>query len=107
MTLHGGNAIVPLLLMGYNLVTQMFPSLILGLGERPFATRQGAIAGILTGVVLVALQTRSGLTLAKVFPAWPPAVTDLNVGVVALLANIAVMFAVSASTRRREPVLPR
>ncbi len=101
LALHGGEALVPLLLMGYNLVTQLFPSLVLGLGERPRATRQGAFAGIVAGVLTVILQTRSGLTLARVFPGWPAAVTDLNVGVVALAANVAVLALVSALTRRR------
>ena len=101
LALHGGEAIVPLLLMGYNLVTQLFPSLVLGLGTAQRATRQGAFCGIVAGVAMVILQTRSGLTLARVFPAWPATVTDLNVGVVALAVNIAVLGLVSALTRRR------
>jgi SSS family solute:Na+ symporter len=101
LALHGGEAIVPLLLMGYNLVTQLFPAMILGLAKRPFATREGALAGVVTGVVVVVLQVRSGLTLAKVFPALPPSVTDLNVGVVAVAANALVLVIVSAATRRR------
>jgi SSS family solute:Na+ symporter len=100
LTLRGGDALVPLLLMGYNLVTQLFPAMVLGLAERPFATRQGAFAGIVAGVLTVVLQTRSGLTLARVFPGWPSAVTDLNVGVVALGVNLVVLALVSALTRR-------
>lgn len=100
LTLHGGEAIVPLLLMGYNLVTQLAPSLLLSLGERPLVTRPGAIAGIVVAEAIVAWFAISGTTLAKALPAWPPAVTDLNIGIVALLANLVVLLAVSAVTRR-------
>jgi solute:Na+ symporter, SSS family len=100
-TLHGGSAIVPLLLLGYNFVTQLFPALVLSLPARPLATRAGAIAGILTGeAIVIALQV-SGVKLAALFPAWPSAVTDLNIGIVAMIANIVVLLGVSAATRAR------
>ncbi len=102
-TLHGGTTLVPLLLMGYNLVTQLFPALVLALGPEPLATRAGAFAGILAGVATVAWISLTGLTLARVFPTWPEAVVDLNVGIVALAVNAAVTLAVSAATRPRGP----
>jgi len=99
ITLRGGSAIVPLLLLGYSFVTQLFPSLILSLPARRVTTRAGAIAGILTGeAIVIALQV-SGVKLASVFPSWPSAITDLNIGIVALIANVAVLLAVSAVTR--------
>src|SRR5262249_816162 len=39
LTLRPGNALVPLLLMGYNLVAQLFPLVILALPRVPLATR--------------------------------------------------------------------
>jgi solute:Na+ symporter, SSS family len=90
---------VPLLLMGYNLVTQLFPALVLSLPGTPLATRWGAMAGIAAGELTVLWLTLSGATLARLFPAWPGAVTDLNVGIVALLVNTAVLVAVTAATR--------
>lgn len=101
LTLHGGTAIVPLLLMGYSLVTQLAPSLLLALGEVPFATTAGAIAGLVVGETLVVGLTFGGVTLAKLFPAWPAAVTDLNVGLVALAANVLVLGLTTLLTRRR------
>jgi SSS family solute:Na+ symporter len=99
-TLRGGTAIVPLLLLGYNFVTQLFPALVLSLPDRPRATRAGAIAGILTGeTIVIALQV-SGIKLATLFPAWPATITDLNIGMVALIANVIVLLGVSAATRR-------
>jgi SSS family solute:Na+ symporter len=103
-TLHGGTAIVPLLLMGYSLVTQLAPSMLLALGREPIATREGAIAGLVAGEALVVWLSFGGVTLAKLFPSWPAAVTDLNVGIVALAANVAVLAVVSLLTApRRKP----
>ena len=99
-TLKGGDELVPLLLMGYNFVTQLAPALYLSLPERPLATRAGAIAGVLAGEATIASLQLSGTTLAKAFPSWPTVITDLNIGVVALIVNIAVLLAVSAVTRR-------
>jgi hypothetical protein len=99
-TLRGGEAIVPLLLLGYNFVTQLFPSLLLSLPERPLATPAGVMAGIITGVATIAWTSLTGTTLAKLFPDWPPVITDLNVGIVAMVANVVVLVAVSALTRK-------
>ncbi|MBX6364312.1 MAG: sodium:solute symporter [Gemmatimonadetes bacterium] len=100
LTLRPGNAIVPLLLMGYNLVTQLFPAVVLSLTRVPLATRAGAIAGILAGEATVAYLTLTGATMARLFPSWPAAITDLNVGIVALIVNLGALTAVSLATRR-------
>jgi len=98
-TLKGGTAIVPLLLLGYNFVTQLFPALLLSLPARPIATRAGAIAGILTGEAIVIALQWSGIKLATLLPAWPSVITDLNIGIVAMIANVTVLLGVSAMTR--------
>ncbi len=98
LTLKGGTAIVPLLLLGYNLVTQLFPALVSCLPARPLATPAGAIAGIVTGEAVVGWLQLSGAKLSTIFPHWPAAITDLNIGLVALLANAAVLLLVSALT---------
>src|SRR6202012_1538637 len=56
-TLHGGETIVALLLMGYNFVTQLFPALVCSLAQRNRATKQGAFCGIVVGVAVVAATT--------------------------------------------------
>jgi SSS family solute:Na+ symporter len=100
---RGGQALVPLLLMGYNLVTQLCPALFASLFPTPLATRAGALAGILAGEATVACLTVTGTTLAKLCPTWPSAITDLNVGIVALTVNVIVLLAVSAVTRPAQP----
>ena len=99
--LRGGETLVMLLLMGYNFVTQLFPSLVLSLARVPLATRQGAFAGILAGEATVAYLTITGATMATLFPGWPEVVRDLNVGIVAMLVNVAVLAVVSLATRAR------
>jgi solute:Na+ symporter, SSS family len=101
---HGGEALVPLLLMGYNFATQLAPALFLSLGPVPLATPAGAIAGIVAGVATVVAVTLSGATFAKLLPGWPSAITDLNVGIVALIVNLAVLGVVSGFTRPRREV---
>ncbi|MFE3827366.1 sodium:solute symporter [Streptomyces sp. NPDC059092] len=98
-TFNGGSSLVSLLLMGYALVTQLFPALLASLATRRLVTKQGAAAGIVVGVTTVAVVTLSGVTIGDLLPALPQAVKDLNVGIVALLLNTLVMMAVSAATR--------
>lgn len=98
-TFKGGNTIVTLLLMGYSLVTQLFPALLLSLAKKPFVTKQGAFAGIGSGVAVVAFVSIKGTTLATLLPMLPQAVKDLNIGIVALTINVIVLLAISAATR--------
>ncbi|MGY3549455.1 Na+/proline symporter [Bradyrhizobium sp. USDA 4469] len=97
-TLKGGETIVALLLMGYSLVTQLFPSLVLSLAQRNAATREGAMAGIIAGVATVAVVSLTGVNFHKL-PWLPPEIQDLNIGIVALIVNFIVLIVVSALTR--------
>lgn len=101
LTLRGGSAIVNLLLMGYNFVTQLFPAVILSLGRRPAVTTAGAFAGILAGEATVAAISLSGSSVTTLLPWAPQVVKDLNVGIVALVVNIIVLTIVTLATRRR------
>jgi len=98
-TLRGGQTIVALLLMGYSLVTQLFPALVLSLARRNIATREGAIAGILAGVATVVVIGLTGVSMKSLFPWLPAAVQDINVGIIALAVNFVVLIGVSLATR--------
>jgi SSS family solute:Na+ symporter len=104
LTLHGGQAIVALLLMGYNVVTQLFPAGGLALGPSPRISAHAALAGIIGGEVTVAAISLSGATLGTLLPGWPAAITELNVGVVALSVNVAIITLVWLATRNGTPV---
>jgi solute:Na+ symporter, SSS family len=105
----GGQTIVTLLLLGYALVTQLFPALLLSLVKPGWVTRAGAIAGIVVGVGVVAAMTFSGATpgssttVDSLVGGLPSFLAQLNLGVVALAANFAVTAAVSMATRSTEP----
>ena len=100
LTLNGGQAIVTLLLMGYNLLTQLFPALILCLGARPAVSATAVFTGIVAGEATVAAITLSGSSVATLLPSAPQAVKDLNVGLVALGVNVVVVAVVALLTKR-------
>jgi SSS family solute:Na+ symporter len=105
LTLHGGQAIVALLLMGYNVVTQLFPALVLSLGGAPRISARTALAGILAGEATVAAVTLSGASLGTLLPGWPSVITELNVGIVALAVNLLVTVIVAVVERRGTPAI--
>jgi solute:Na+ symporter, SSS family len=101
----GGQTIVTLLLLGYALVTQLFPALLISLVRPRWFTRQGAIAGIVAGVGVVAAMSFSGATpgssttVDSLVGGLPDFLAQLNLGVAALLVNLVVTGAVSTVTR--------
>jgi SSS family solute:Na+ symporter len=101
LTLAGSSTIVTLLLVGYSFVTQMFPAVAATLLAREYVTKEGAFSGILAGVAVAAWLTFTHSSLGTLLPGLPQPVQDLNVGVVALAVNVAVLVAVSAATRTR------
>jgi SSS family solute:Na+ symporter len=101
----GGQTLVTLLLLGYALVTQLFPALVLALARPGWVTKQGAMAGIVAGVGMVVAMSFAGATpetsstVDSFIPGLPPFLAQLNLGIVALVVNLIVMAAVSAMTR--------
>ena len=87
--------------MGYSFVTQFFPAVVVSLMPRNPATPAGAFAGILVGALVAAVLTFTHATIGSLFPALPEAIRDLNVGIIALAANILALVVVSAASRPR------
>ncbi|MES9682916.1 sodium:solute symporter [Bacillus sp. AFS001701] len=98
-TFNGGTTLVTLLLMGYSLVTQLFPTLVFSLMKKNFVTKQGAFAGILTGAATVTYVTISNTTIGSLFPALPQYIKDLNIGVIGLVVNLVFLVVVSLLTK--------
>jgi SSS family solute:Na+ symporter len=98
-TLHGGETIVALLLMGYNFVTQLFPALVCSLAPRNRVTKQGAFCGIAVGVLVVTVTTLMHLSVGQLLPFLPDTLKDVNIGFVALTLNVIVLAIVSAVTQ--------
>jgi SSS family solute:Na+ symporter len=89
---------VLLLLLGYSLVTQLFPALVFSLIPGSFVNKWGAGLGIGAGVATVAYVTVKQTTIGELLPFIPQAIADTNIGVVALLVNFVVLIAVSLAT---------
>ncbi|MFP3387687.1 sodium:solute symporter family protein [Brevibacillus sp. SIMBA_040] len=99
-TFNGGNTIVTLLIMGYSLVTQLFPALFFSLWKKNPVTVQGAFSGIIAGLAAVLYTTLSNASMANLFPAIPQAFKDFDIGIIAFTINVIVTLTVSAFTRR-------
>jgi solute:Na+ symporter, SSS family len=97
-SLQSGQGIVLLLLLGYSLVTQLFPALLFSLMPNNFVTKWGAAAGIVAGVLTVTYVTVKGTTIGQLFPFLPGEIADTNIGIVALVVNFAVLLIVSLAT---------
>lgn len=78
------NALVNLLLIGYDGVTQFFPGVVLGLFWTR-ASKEGVLAGLFTGISIVVVLVFGGHD-----PFW-----GMNAGFVALLANAIVTVLIS------------
>lgn len=95
---QSGQGVVLLLLLGYSLVTQLFPAVIFSLMHNNFVTKWGACAGIAVGVATVTYVTAAGTTIGELFPFLPQSLADTNIGIVALVVNFVVLVAVSFAT---------
>jgi len=88
-SIHSNAAIVSLLLMGYNFVSQFFPTLVLSVFARRNVSKFGAMSGIVVGVAFVVYFTLSHQSLL-----W-----GVNTGFWALLVNFIIVLVISALTR--------
>lgn len=99
-SLHSEGAIVFLQLVSYNFIMQLFPALVFSLPKKRFVTKEGAIAGIATGVSLALYAAATGTTVATLFPALPSYILDINNGLYMLIINFIVTVGVSLVTQK-------
>ncbi|WP_110926445.1 sodium:solute symporter family protein [Bacillus massiliglaciei] len=105
-TLNGSDTMSNLIIMGYSLITQLFPPLLFSLKKNNIVNKYGAVTGIISGLAVVTYITLSGTTIGTLFPSLPQAAKDLNVGIIALAVNILVMLAVSLLFRKKaQPII--
>jgi len=103
LTFRGGSTIVALLLLGYAFVTQLFPALVASLLPRNPVTSWGAAAGMVVGVAVVSYVIVAKRSVGSLMPFLPDWAANLNVGIVALIANLVALAGVSAVTRGARP----
>jgi SSS family solute:Na+ symporter len=94
-TFRGGGTLVTLLLMGYSMVTQLFPALLASLIPTARISAAGAIAGIVVGEATVAATTLGRLSMTTLLPGWSHTITDINAGLLAVILNVVTMVLVS------------
>ncbi|GED67932.1 putative symporter YhjB [Brevibacillus reuszeri] len=104
-TFSGGAAITLLFLMGYGLVTQFAPAIVCHFMKKNPLTKQGVFAGITAGVIIVGWQAVTGATMSSLFPSFPPAIQDINIGFIALGVNVIVSLVVSIVTQKGVTVI--
>lgn len=95
--------LVTLLLFAYAIVTQLFPAVLVSLWWPHRAHAVAAFAGIVIGVGIVVWSTFAGVTTASLFPSLPSAVTDINIGVLALALNVLALGTISARLPAHSP----
>lgn len=98
---RGQDTIVTLLLFAYAIVTQLFPAVLLSIWWPHRAHAVAAFAGIVVGEAIVMYTSLAGITTASLFPALPTAITDMNVGVLALAANVLVVWTLTLVLPKR------
>jgi len=98
--LRGGATFVTLAIFSSSLLTQLVPMLASSFLKRPFGTREGAFAGIVTGAIVIAMTNYYGVTLASLFPGASNTLTSINPGLVALAVNALVFVVISAVQRK-------
>ena len=89
---NGEQTLVTLLLFAYAIVTQLFPSVLVSIWWPQRANAVAAFAGIVVGEGLVMWTSLAGITTASMFPSLPASITDMNIGVLALAANVLVLW---------------
>ena len=99
LTFDGGSTIVALLLLGYGFVTQLFPAMIASLLPRNPVTTWGAATGMVVGVAVVSYVIIAKRSVGSLLPFLPGWAATLNVGIVALVANVLVLAIVSTFTK--------
>lgn len=99
-TFNGGQSIMTVYIMGYNFVVQLFPALFFSLWKKNPITVQGAAAGMIVGVAIIAYVTITSTTVGTLFPSLPSVIKDIDVGLIVLLFNFVITLGVSLVTRK-------
>ncbi|MEC1520562.1 sodium:solute symporter family protein [Neobacillus niacini] len=97
---NGGNSVLTLYLMSYSFMVQLFPALFFSLWKRNPVTVQGAFAGMIVSIMIVAYSTITEMSVATLFPSFPNVIKDLDLGLAVLMINIAVTLGVSVVTKK-------
>ncbi|EUJ29140.1 hypothetical protein MFLO_11155 [Listeria floridensis FSL S10-1187] len=99
---QGGEALAAILQVGYSLIVQLAPALFASIFTKNPLTKQGAVAGMIVGILITIFISNYSMTLATLFPELPTAISDINIGFLPLIANLVIAVIVSLLTRKNQ-----
>ena len=101
------DTLATLYITSFGMIAQMAPAFLCSLRKKNPLTTQAVFAGIIVGISIMVYTTFTKATLAGAFPTLPNYIKDLNIGLIAMMLNIAVSLAVSQFTKPVEVVAPK
>ncbi|WP_434967979.1 sodium:solute symporter family protein [Listeria ilorinensis] len=100
LVFYDSSALAQILQVGYSLIVQLCPALFFSLWKRNPITKQGAISGMIVGIICALVVSQNSMTMSSIIPNLPSYLQDINIGFVPLLINLAVTLVVSLFSRK-------
>ncbi|HEF8772277.1 sodium:solute symporter [Providencia manganoxydans] len=98
---HSNDTLVAIMLLGVNIVAQFFPALLMSFRKYNPMSAAGAIAGIIAGVLFLAITYIEHISLSQLFPWLSEGLEFMNIGIAAFILNILVATIVSLFTVKK------
>ncbi|EMT5584046.1 TPA: sodium:solute symporter [Providencia stuartii] len=102
---HSNDTLVAIMLLGVNIVAQFFPALLMSFRKHNPMTATGAMAGIIAGVIFLAVTYIEHISLSQLFPWLGKGLEFMNIGIAAFVLNIIVATVVSLLMCRKQKAI--
>ncbi|AXO17833.1 TPA: sodium:solute symporter [Providencia stuartii] len=102
---HSNDTLVAIMLLGVNIVAQFFPALLMSFRKHNPMTATGAMAGIIAGVIFLAVTYIEHISLSQLFPWLGKGLEFMNIGIAAFVLNIIVATVVSLLIGRKQKAI--
>lgn len=102
---HSNDTLVAIMLLGVNIVAQFFPALLMSFRKHNPMTATGAMAGIIAGVIFLAVTYIEHISLSQLFPWLGKGLEFMNIGIAAFVLNIIVTTVVSLLMGRKQKAI--
>lgn len=102
---HSNDTLVAIMLLGVNIVAQFFPALLMSFRKHNPMTATGAMAGIIAGVIFLAVTYIEHISLSQLFPWLGKGLEFMNIGIAAFVLNIIVATVVSLLMGRKQKAI--
>ncbi|EMM5117290.1 sodium:solute symporter family protein [Providencia stuartii] len=102
---HSNDTLVAIMLLGVNIVAQFFPALLMSFRKHNPMTATGAMAGIIAGVIFLAVTYIEHISLSQLFPWLSKGLEFMNIGIAAFVLNIIVATVVSLLIGRKQKAI--